>query len=158
MTLKEKVLRTDLILKDIEQQYALAAGEDESDEILSTITRDTIKNGRLIDVPGENSKVYDKDTLEKYQTNEDLRNRVDQILNAGGVKPESLYVLSEEESISDWGLTKFPYDAALDIVVPYIRSWGQPSNFWITDGKTTITFHRNGTMYWKKPEKPPFLT
>lgn len=150
MILKEKDLHNkDIILKDIEERYAQAAGDDESDAILYTITQNTIIDGHLIDVPREDSDVYEQDKLEKYPANEDLRNKIDQILSPDGNRPESLYILSEEESISDWGLTKFPYDAALDNVLPYIQNWGQPANFWLTDGQRVITFHRNGTMYWK---------
>jgi hypothetical protein len=137
------------ILKDIEEKYAQAVGDDESDDILYIITQNTIINGHYIGLP-DNSSAYEQEELERYQTSEGLRNRVDQIFSLDVMRPEMLYLLSEEESISDWGLTKLSYNDALDNVLPYIQQWGQPANFWLTDGKRVITFHRNGTMYWNK--------
>lgn len=135
-------------LKKIEEQYAISVDNlDEAADVLQEIEKDTYLADGIINIPPASSSDFTQIPLEIFRTDDMLKGKLIDIFNAN---PDSLYVLSEEESISNKGLTRFNFADALEHVVPYIREWGQLTDYWITDGKnTTVTFHREGIVYWK---------
>ncbi|OGH02252.1 MAG: hypothetical protein A2798_03970 [Candidatus Levybacteria bacterium RIFCSPHIGHO2_01_FULL_37_17] len=137
------------ILRDIERRFAQPVMGDETIQVINQIKSATImREGVVVEYPPEDSKDFEKASI-KDLSEAQLRSKLAEIFGVTHDKPKSVYFLSEEKSISAAGLTRFPFDRVLDSVVPYLKDWGQNTNYWITDGNTTVTFHRDGVMYWK---------
>lgn len=146
MSNTEVIKKRHIILKDIERKYGQPVENEEAARVMRQISSGTVLRGSYIGTPPEESTDFELMSFQSMHT-EDLKRVVKKVFEG---KPEALYLLSEEKSISQIGLTKLPFDAALNKVLPYIREWGQNTNYWITDGRRTVTFHRAGIAYWKK--------
>lgn len=146
MSSTEVIKKRHIILKDIERKYGQPVEDEEAVRVLNQISIGTVLRGTYVGTPPEESTDFELMSFQSMHT-EDLKRAVKGVFEG---KPETLYLLSEEKSISQKGLTKIPYEAALNKVLPYIREWGQNTNYWITDGRRTVTFHRAGIAYWKK--------
>jgi hypothetical protein len=135
-------------LRDIEKQYARIPSNMEAVEV-----REEIIKGTLPAVPDKSSPEFDQSSLDTYKTDDDLGNQLGQILGPG----ENVYIMSEEESEGPYGLTQFKLDDLKKRVVPYLREWGQLTNYWVINPETrhVVTFDKSGIVFWRKKANEP---
>lgn len=146
-----------LRLRDLESQYAARSlTEAESAVAIQEIEAGTFHNEGIVGIPLLDSPDFRQVRIETLPEDR-LKKQVVDIFTAGKREnPHDVYVLSEEESIGRRGLTKFTFENFLVYVIPYIREWGQLTDYWVTDAlQTTITFHREGIMYWRTNRETP---
>lgn len=148
---KEGKKYTQLILRDIENVYGEVVEGEELKRVLSEIATNTLLNEGLVDVPKQFSSDFDVMKTDDLSVNA-IKEKILDVFGKDG-RPGFLYLLSEEESISKSGLTRLPLEAIVNNVVPYIKEWGQMTDYWLSDGKNTMTFHRSGIVYWKREHK-----
>ena len=99
------------ILRDIEIKYAQPVGKTETGDILSKIRSGSIvRDGILVELPPENSPDFEKASLQDLNE-EDLKWKLSNIFGVTHDTQKSVYILSEEVSISPAHFTKFPFES-----------------------------------------------
>lgn len=137
---------------DLSRRYGISPPISETLPMLEFIRSTTLTEGSVVLVPGPERLEYRIVPFDSFKSAEELADKVAGIFKDNNQKPlDEVYVLTEEQVDSPEGLTRFPLKRFLAQVVPYIFDHGIMWNYWVTDGvTTTVTFHTQDHVYWKK--------
>ncbi len=137
---------------DLSRKYGTSLPTSDILRVLEFIRSTTLTEEGVVLVPGPEHPEYRVVHFDSFKSPEELADKMADIFKDEDQKPvDEVYVLTEEQVDNPEGLTRFPFNRFLDKVIPYIFNNGVMWNYWATDGRTTtITFHTQDDVYWKK--------